>query len=227
MRKNNSPIYNAAINGLKNMTKKSAEIIVAIVLCWVSIGSSSLAENKSKVSASETDAVILCKGGYPPEIEIPYTKATEYSRNGDLQNAEKYFADALKAAPPDIQKDIYFYRAQIYRRFGRPNQAIADFEKYSKARPGDYWSKTYIALCYYDENKYEKALQLLKSLPETKDAIGLKGRIAFHKGHYKEAFKDLDWYCQRNLAPELRTKDDNDCEKLRELSLAKLKEGGH
>ena len=106
---------------------------------------------------TETRTVGDVIAGLPKEVHPLVKKAYEYEQNGDYENLTKVCQEILKAEP--ASKDIQMLLGKSYFEQDVMPMAQITFWDVTEAWPDDEEARLYLALSFYAQENYKKAVE--------------------------------------------------------------------
>ncbi len=92
-------------------------------------------------------------------MEILLTKASVFSQLKDTKNAIRYFKEALAAASPEDQDEIYLDLAMEYQNAGKVQRAINVLREAIKKNPSNEGAIYELAFCYDQSGDFQASIQ--------------------------------------------------------------------
>ena len=92
-------------------------------------------------------------------MEVYLTKASVFSQLKDTKNAIRFFKEALDAAAPEDQDEIYLDLAMEYQNIGEMQRAINVLKEAIKKNPSNEGAIYELAFCYDQQGEFEASIQ--------------------------------------------------------------------
>lgn len=92
-------------------------------------------------------------------MEVLLTKASVFSQLKDTKNAIRYFKDALAAAAPEDQDEIYLDLAMEYQNAGKLQRAINVLREAISKNPSNEGAIYELAFCYDQKGDFQASVQ--------------------------------------------------------------------
>lgn len=92
-------------------------------------------------------------------MEVLLTKASVFSQLKDKKNAIRYFTEALHAAAPEDQDEIYLDLAMEYQNAGETERAIKVLKEAIKQNPSNEGAIYELAYCYDNEGDFKASIK--------------------------------------------------------------------
>src|SRR6266436_6057907 len=138
----------------------------------------------------------------PPEIVEKFRMASEAMRAGNIDGAGEGFADIVKVSPNFAEG--YLNLGLVREEQGRHGEAIANFQKALRLKPGLRGANLFMGIAEYRINQLDVALTALRKeaaiAPKDANAWMWVGIVALEKGDGGEATSALDKAAK--LAPD-------------------------
>ncbi len=97
-------------------------------------------------------------------VDDVFKRALEKSKEGDLEEAERLYREALKIAElPEIWNNL----GNVLRRMGKYGQSLEAYERALNLDPSYVTAKLNLGLAFLDLGKYGEALLVFESLRES------------------------------------------------------------
>ncbi|MBX2963203.1 MAG: tetratricopeptide repeat protein [Cyclobacteriaceae bacterium] len=182
--------YEAYLKDNKN--KASASLLYRAGHAYYSLGQNDKAIDYLKLSAASSDSVGYYASYY---LGILYLKqGNKPFASTAFENARKYTNDQA------LVEESTFQYAKVSYDLGKPDQAIAEFEKFMTAFPSSEYTnevKELLAQAYVNGNNYNRAIDYIESLPRRSRSVDqayqkatfLKGTELFNKNDYEGALQ--------------------------------------
>ncbi|MBX2946925.1 MAG: tetratricopeptide repeat protein [Cyclobacteriaceae bacterium] len=179
----------------ENKSKAPASLLYRAGHAYYSLGQDDKAIEYLKNSATSSDSVGYYASYY---LGILYLKqGNKPFASTSFDNARKYLKDK------DLVEESTFQYAKVSYDLGKPDQAIAEFERFLKGFPSSTYTtevKELLAQAYVNGNNYNKAIEYIESLPRRSQAVDqayqkatfLKGSELFNKDDYEGAEQFFD-----------------------------------
>ena len=92
-------------------------------------------------------------------MEVLLTKASVFSQLKDTKNAIRYFKEALNAAAPEDQDEIYLDLAMEYQNAGEVQRAINVLREAIQQNPSNEGAIYELAFCYDQQGGFDASIQ--------------------------------------------------------------------
>ncbi len=188
----------------ENKSKAPASLLYRAGYSYYSLGQDEKAIDYLKTSAATSDSVGYYASYY---LGILYLKqGNKPFASTSFENARKYLKDK------DLVEESTFQFAKVSYDLGKPDLAIAEFERFLLGFPSSTYTnevKELLAQAYVNGNNYNKAIEYIESLPRRSQAVDqayqkaafLKGTELFNKDDYTGAVQFFEKSLSYPIAP--------------------------
>ncbi len=188
----------------ENKSKAPASLLYRAGYSCYSLGQDDKAIEYLKTSAATSDSVGYYASYY---LGILYLKqGNKPFASTAFENARNYLKDK------DLVEESTFQFAKVSYDLGKPDLAIAEFERFLLGFPSSPYTnevKELLAQAYVNGNNYNKAIEYIESLPRRSAAVDqayqkatfLKGTELFNKDDYAGAVQFFEKSLSYPVAP--------------------------